>query len=129
VEGEPAHAELKRFFFLDDADRELVAQRRSPHSRLGFAVQLSTVRFLGAAFLSPDPLDVPWNEVDYLAGQLGIADPSVVKRYTDRPITAYEHGWEIRRLYGYRDFSDAEASGQLREFMAGCGGTGCCCRA
>jgi hypothetical protein len=40
---------------------------------------------------------------------------SVVKRYTDRPMTAYEHGWEIRRVCGYRDFSDAEASGQLRE--------------
>jgi Domain of unknown function (DUF4158) len=71
--------------------------------------------------LSPDPLDVPWNVVDYPAGQLRFADPSVVERYTDRPMTAYEHGWEIRRVCGYRDFSDAEASGQLREFLAGRG--------
>lgn len=76
---------------------------------LGFAVQLGTVRFLGT-FLSPDPLDVPWNVVDYLVGQLGIADPSVVKRYTDRRMTAYEHAWEIRRAYGYRDFADEQAS-------------------
>ena len=99
-EGELTQAELERFFFLDDADREVVAHRRSAHSRLGFAVQLGTVRFLGT-FLSPDPLDVPWSVVDYLAGQLDIADPSVVKRYTARPMTAYEHAWEIRRVsYG-----------------------------
>jgi hypothetical protein len=69
--------------------------------------------------LSPDPLDVPWSGVDYLAGQLGIANPSVVKRYTDRRLTAYEHAWEIRRAYGYRDFADEQASAQLREFLAG----------
>jgi len=59
-EGEPSQAELERFFFLDDADRDLVARRRGPHSQLGFAVQLDTVRFLGT-FWSPDPLDVPWS--------------------------------------------------------------------
>jgi hypothetical protein len=29
--------ELERFFYLDDADRDLVARRRSDHHRLGFA--------------------------------------------------------------------------------------------
>jgi Domain of unknown function (DUF4158) len=43
-EGEPSQAELERFFFLDDADRDLVARRPGPQSQLGFAVQLGTVR-------------------------------------------------------------------------------------
>jgi len=102
--GEPSQAELERYFFLDDTDRDLVAAAR-PALAAGFAVLLGTVRFLGT-FLSPDPLDVPRNVVDYRTGQLGITDPSVVKRYTDRQMTAYEHARETRRACGYRDFAD-----------------------
>jgi Domain of unknown function (DUF4158) len=42
--GPPSRAELERFFFLNDRDRELVRQRRRPQNRLGFALQLGTVR-------------------------------------------------------------------------------------
>ena len=37
-------ADLERFFCLDDADRKLVAGQREDHHRLGFSVQLATVR-------------------------------------------------------------------------------------
>jgi hypothetical protein len=36
--GDPAAAELERFFYLDDVDRDLVARRRSDHHRLGFVI-------------------------------------------------------------------------------------------
>lgn len=67
--GPPERAELERFFFLDDADRVLVGKRRGDHNRLGFSLQLGTARFIGL-FL-PDPLDVPPEVVDYLAGSSG----------------------------------------------------------
>jgi TnpA family transposase len=115
--GEPSRAELERFFFLDDADRALADKRRGDHNRLGFAVQLGTVRCLGT-FL-PHPVDVPWPAVEYLAAQLGVADVSVVKRYAERQPTQHEHAREIREAYGYRDLSDPAATAGLREFMEG----------
>jgi hypothetical protein len=78
----PPQADLERFFFLDKFDRDLIALRRSDCHRLGFALQVGTVRAKGL-FLE-DPLDVPWLVVDYLAEQLGIADASVVKGYCAR---------------------------------------------
>lgn len=89
---EPMRPGLERFFFLDDEDRKLIAKRRGDHNRLGFALQMCTVRYIGL-FLQ-DPLAVPWPVVEHLAAQLEIEDASQIKRYTERQMTAYGHAWE-----------------------------------
>jgi TnpA family transposase len=88
--------------YLADADRALVVRRREDHSRLGLALQLGTVRFLGT-FLT-DPTDVPPGVVTYMSRQLRMADPSCVPRYLDRRVTRHEHAQDIQRRDGYRDF-------------------------
>nr|WP_308315282.1 Tn3 family transposase [Streptomyces sp. ISL-100] len=86
--GAPSRSELERFFFLDDADRELIEGKRRAHNRLGFALQLTTARYLGV--FVDDPMDVPVEVVDYLAEQLGIEDASVLKAYGERENTRLE---------------------------------------
>jgi TnpA family transposase len=103
----PSRAELERFFFLDDADKALIGKRRSDYSKLGFSLQLVTVRYLGT-FLT-DPLDVPTVVLDYVAEQLGIADASQVKAYMEREKTRFEHQWEIVREYRWQDFTAVQA--------------------
>ena len=102
--GPPSAQQLSRYFHLDDADRERVNERRGAANKLGFAVQLTTVRFLGT-FLA-EPTDVPSDVVAYVAAQLGIRDVACLADYAARPTTAWEHAAEIRRIYGYRDFTD-----------------------
>lgn len=62
----PSAAELDRCFLLDDKACGLIESKRLPHTRLGYAVQLTTLLFIGR-FLA-DPTDVPTEVVDYLAG-------------------------------------------------------------
>lgn len=96
--------QLARFFHVDDTDRALIGQRRGDANRLGFTLQLLTVRFLGT-FL-PNPVEVPTVVVGHVARQLGIADASCLSRYMEREPTRHEHRAEIRNHYGYRDFSE-----------------------
>ena len=105
-DGAPSQADLERVFFLDDEDRALIDRRRGEHMKLGFSLQLVTVRWLGV-FLE-DPLDVPVAVLDFVSEQLGITDPSQVKRYTERAKTKLDHQWEIRRVYGLEEFSAVE---------------------
>jgi hypothetical protein len=112
--GAPTQAELEKIFFLDDEDRVLVDRRRGPHMKLGFALQLVTARYVGL-FLE-DPLDVPAEVVNFVAGQLGIEDPSCVKRYTEREKTRFDHAWEIQQAYELKEFAEAEPG--LRKWVA-----------
>ncbi len=116
-ESEPTRPELERFFFLDDEDRRLIGKRRGDHSRLGFALQVCTVRYIGL-FLQ-DPLLVPWPVVVYLAEQLDIAEPSSVKWYIEREKTAYEHAWEIEQAFGYHSYDDPGWGRKFRTFLYG----------
>ena len=111
--GPPPRAELERVFFLDDADRALIAGHRGEHNRLGFALQLTTVRSLGL-FLA-DRLEVPGVVLDYLASQLEIEDASCVARYVERRTTRFEHAEEIKQARGLRDF--AEVARELEDWV------------
>lgn len=100
----PSRAELERYFFLDDADREAAQAKRRSHNRFGYAVQLTSVRFLGRFMV--DPRQVPAGVTGYLAGQLEIEDASCLKLYGERDGTARTHAGEIQEAGGWRDFAE-----------------------
>ena len=112
--GEPGPEQLARHFHLDDADRELIGAKRWDHMRLGFAVQLGTVRFLGT-FLD-DPAGVPAGIAADLARQLGIADPGCLARYRDGR-TCWQHAREIRQRYGYREVTEPAVYFRLSRWL------------
>ena len=76
---ELSQEQLAKYFLLDDNDKVAVFKCRGKHNQLGFAIQMTTVRFLGT-FL-PDPTKVPQNIIDYVSSQLGI-DSKYIFSYT-----------------------------------------------
>ncbi len=101
-DGEPSVEELAGCFHFDDTDHVLIAKRRGIHNRLGFALQLGTVRFLGT-FLE-NPIEVPRSVIDYIAAEFAIADISSLAKYGSSE-TRWDHKEEIRQHFGYRQFT------------------------
>jgi TnpA family transposase len=106
--------QLARYFHLDDTDRAFVLTHRGAHMRLGSAIQLGTVRFLGT-FLE-DPCDVPASVVGFVGSQLGISIIGTLESYRGNQ-WRWRHPLEIRKRYGYRDFSNAPAQWRLLRWL------------
>lgn len=101
--GEPNEIQLARYFHIDNTDLALINKCRGDHNRLGFALQLTTVRFLGT-FL-PDPTKVPPGVLHFIARQLGITNIGCLENYLNRKTTRYTHSAEIQQCLGYHDFN------------------------
>ena len=113
--GEPSQDDLARYFFLDDADLALISNKRADHNRLGFAVQLATVRYLGT-FLD-DPLDVPTSVLQTLAKPLYIdtfLDGMHAYRVGEQ---RWLHAAEIRANYGYVEITEPQVGWRLTRWL------------
>lgn len=110
--AEPNDVQLARYFHLDERDLAFIQQRRGKHNRLGIAIQLTTVRFLGTFVTDLEPI-YP-NVKQFVAKQIGIRHPQVLMRYAQRPTTHREHTFLIKEHYGYRDFGSFPWSFRLK---------------
>ena len=113
--GEPTQEQLDRYFHLDDNDRNVINVHRGDHSRMGFAVQLCTARFLGT-FLE-DLGDVPAGVVNCIARQLHIDQLSCFLYYRSNEETRWDHAAEIRRHCGFHDFSEGPIQFRLNRWL------------
>ena len=100
--GKLDEVQLARYFHLDEVDLSFVFQRRGDQNRLGIALQLGCVRFLGGFLtdLSQVPINIQW----FVAHQLGISDISILLNYAQREATRREHASHIRTQYQYIEF-------------------------
>lgn len=102
--GEPNETQLTRYFHLDETDLAFISEKRGAQNRLGFALQLTSVRFLGT-FVSDFSL-IPANVQKFVAAQLSIVDIAVLADYAQRKTTKREHTALIRKQFGYREFNE-----------------------
>lgn len=96
AEIEPAI--LRKYFSLTRADLDAVARCRGPANKLGFSVQLCTLRWRGH-FL-PDTHAVPPVVLEVLAPQLGLL-PLLLGDYPRDEKTRWAHLERIRRHLGF----------------------------
>ncbi len=80
-----------------------MGRRRSNQTRVGFALQLGTVRFVGT-FLE-NPTNVPASVVTFVARQLDIVDLDCLK-HDGGGETHWDHMRAIRQHYGSHAFTD-----------------------
>jgi Domain of unknown function (DUF4158) len=88
---------LGRVCHLGAADLEQARRRSEDRTRLGYALQLVTVRAIGT-FL-PDPMAIPAPVLAAVARQLDVADLAVLDGYSELAVR-WRHTAEIRDRYG-----------------------------
>lgn len=89
---------------MDDQDREWVASKRGDFSRLGYALQLATVRFLGTFLINIT--DIPTSVIERIASQINVADYKNCLSSYQSSEQRWRHTVEIRSRHGYREFTE-----------------------
>ncbi len=94
-----AYEDLVTFFTLSERDLRSIPRSRDPHNRLGYALQLCTLRFMG--FVPDDLSSAPPDAVAFVAHQLAVA-PDGLAAYGARAQTRQDHLLAVQTHLGYR---------------------------
>lgn len=102
--------DLITHFWLTPADQEQLMAVRQDSNRLGFALLLCALRYLG--FFPHNLHSAPANAVGYLAQQLN-SDPAVLTNYGNRTQTRRDHQQRIMAYLDFRWFQRADRDALL----------------
>jgi len=98
-------ADIRTCFTLAPSDVALVKEQRGDYNRLGFALHLCALRYLG--FVPTDLASAPEHVAAYVAGQIG-ADPDALSAYGRRDATRTAHFQEALAHLGFRRSNDED---------------------
>jgi hypothetical protein len=93
------YEDLVTFFTLSEHDLERMPRSSAPHNRLGYALQLCALRFMG--FVPDDLSTTPPEAVAFVAQQLAV-EPAVLAAYGARAHTRQDHLQVAQAHLGYR---------------------------
>ena len=93
---------LGTYFTFTSRDLEVIQRHRRDYNRLGFAVQLCVLRYLGWTLF--DVRNIPERVISYIAKQIRV-NTFEFQAYSQRGATRYEHLDEIRQEYGFSTFT------------------------
>jgi len=111
---EPTHEDLGRYFYLNDYDLSVINSLRGKHNRLGYAVQLTTLRYLGTF---PDNFStIPDVVIQTLSHQLEISNSDHMRRYV-KSRGHERHAAEIQDRYAYFMFTDPRVGLRLARWL------------
>ncbi|KPZ11093.1 hypothetical protein ALO40_200159 [Pseudomonas syringae pv. viburni] len=110
----PSREELERYFHLSDDDHKALLPLRGEHNRLGYATQLTSVRYLGT--FPEDFSAIPDEVLQALSCQLAINDPTCILAYAETR-QRQRHSGEIQERYGYRFFADPSVGFRLARWL------------
>lgn len=108
-----AAASLHEHYTLDDFDLEQIKQRRRPHNKMSFALQLCALRYPGR-LLAPGET-IPIEVLRFLGDQIGIKAGDLAG-YATREETRHNHLAQLRKLYGFKSFTGRGAA-ELRQWL------------
>lgn len=94
--------ELGVYYTFSKYDIENIKKHRRDYNKLGFAVQLAVLRYPG--WTLTEIKEIPKKFLSYIGAQLNI-DPKNFNLYAQRKNTFWEHLKEIRKLYGFNNFT------------------------
>lgn len=100
------YKDLVTFFTLSETDLAQIPVYSAAANRLGFALQLCTVRFMG--FVPDDLTSTPPAVVEYLARQLDI-DPESLALYGTRAQTKSDHTNAVMQYLGFRRATEGDS--------------------
>lgn len=92
--------DLITYFTLTDQDKRAVPAKSSATNRLGFAIQLCALRFMG--FFVKDIYAVPLVIVEFLKEQLGLNEAPGHSEYGMRSQTRTDHIKAVEKHLGFK---------------------------